>query len=37
VRDDPRVIEAYLGKPREEVEAEVAEAAAAVEHKEGNA
>jgi len=32
VRDDPRVIEAYLGKPREEVEAEVAEAAAAIEH-----
>jgi branched-chain amino acid transport system ATP-binding protein len=32
VRDDPRVIEAYLGKPREEVEADVAEAAAAVEH-----
>jgi branched-chain amino acid transport system ATP-binding protein len=29
VRDDPRVIEAYLGKPREEVEADVAEAAAA--------
>ena len=28
VRDDPRVIEAYLGKPREEVEADVAEAAA---------
>jgi branched-chain amino acid transport system ATP-binding protein len=36
VRDDPRVIEAYLGKPREEVEAEVAEAAASAEHKEGN-
>jgi branched-chain amino acid transport system ATP-binding protein len=35
VRDDPRVIEAYLGKPREEVEAEVAEAAASHEHKEG--
>ncbi len=34
VRDDPRVIEAYLGKPREEVEAEVAEA---VEHREGHA
>jgi branched-chain amino acid transport system ATP-binding protein len=32
VRDDPRVIEAYLGKPREEVDAEVAEAAAAIEH-----
>jgi len=32
VRDDPRVIEAYLGKPREEVAAEVAEAAAAIEH-----
>jgi branched-chain amino acid transport system ATP-binding protein len=32
VRDDPRVIEAYLGKPREEVEAEVAEAAASSEH-----
>jgi len=28
VRDDPRVIEAYLGKPREEVEAAVIEAAA---------
>jgi branched-chain amino acid transport system ATP-binding protein len=28
VRDDPRVIEAYLGKPREEVEADVAAAAA---------
>jgi branched-chain amino acid transport system ATP-binding protein len=36
VRDDPRVIEAYLGKPREEVEAAVIEAAAAghvVEHQ----
>lgn len=33
VRDDPRVIEAYLGKPREEVEAEVREAAAAAEHQ----
>ena len=27
VRDDPRVVEAYLGKPPEEVEPEVAEAA----------
>jgi branched-chain amino acid transport system ATP-binding protein len=34
VRDDPRVIEAYLGKPREEVEAEVAEAAAAQQQRE---
>jgi branched-chain amino acid transport system ATP-binding protein len=34
VRDDPRVIEAYLGKPREEVEAEVAEAAAHQHHRE---
>jgi hypothetical protein len=36
VRDDPRVIEAYLGKPREEVVASITEAAAAggvVEHK----
>ncbi|MGH3880069.1 MAG: ABC transporter ATP-binding protein [Actinophytocola sp.] len=36
VRDDPRVIEAYLGKPREEVEASLTEAAAAgqvVEHR----
>ncbi len=32
VRDDPRVIEAYLGKPPEEVEAEVRELAAASEH-----
>jgi branched-chain amino acid transport system ATP-binding protein len=32
VRDDPRVIEAYLGKPREEVEADVAEAAATSDH-----
>ncbi|OLR94500.1 ABC transporter ATP-binding protein [Actinokineospora bangkokensis] len=35
VRADPRVIEAYLGKPPEEVEAEVREAAAAVEHDKG--
>jgi len=36
VRDDPRVIEAYLGKPREEVEASITEAAATsqvVEHR----
>jgi branched-chain amino acid transport system ATP-binding protein len=34
VRDDPRVIEAYLGKPREEVEADVAAAAAEHQHRE---
>ncbi|MGH3757101.1 ABC transporter ATP-binding protein [Actinophytocola sp.] len=36
VRDDPRVIEAYLGKPREEVEASLTEAAAGgnvIEHR----
>jgi branched-chain amino acid transport system ATP-binding protein len=32
VRDDPRVIEAYLGKPPEEVEAEMRELAASAEH-----
>jgi branched-chain amino acid transport system ATP-binding protein len=32
VRDDPRVIEAYLGKPPEEVEAEMRELASSAEH-----
>jgi branched-chain amino acid transport system ATP-binding protein len=32
VRDDPRVIEAYLGKPPEEVEAEMRELASTIEH-----